>query len=499
MAQQGRGGVLSITNRTPGRRTKPKLSSLRAFAIPHAALPLLFALGDGVLIIFTALLADFAYHALFRPLGGDLQRALGIGLLCAALFLAAMHWQNAYRSIRSLRIREHSRMALLTWLLAFGGLAGLIFLFRMGDLISRGMLLSFFLLGLGCLLLWRIEIKRLHRKMVLAGTVAGPRVIVLSDRGRADLHGQLQRIARYGYSVARLFVLPAIAEKDAPETSEKISTTLDALIDHVRSERIDEIVVVTSWQHMTSAGGAHVLAALRMVPTQVKLIAEPELQRIMAYQQCHIGAARALILKPAALTIVQRAAKRTADILAASLLLVLLSPLLLAAASAIKATSKGPVFFRQWRGGYNGQRFRIFKLRTMHVQQEGASVKQATRDDPRVTPIGRFLRRASIDELPQLLNVLCGDMSLVGPRPHAIAHDESYAQLIAPYQARFNMKPGLTGWAQVNGCRGETATVKAMEQRVNYDLDYIDRWSMLLDLRILFMTLREFKGSPNAY
>jgi Undecaprenyl-phosphate glucose phosphotransferase len=499
MPQQGNGGALSLTGPAPGRTAKLRLSRLRALAIPHAALPLVFSLGDGLLIILCALAADLGYHAFFNPQGGDLQRALGIGLLSAALFLASMQWQNAYRRIRSLRLREHLHTALLGWLLAFGGLAGLIFLFRMGDLISRGMLVSFFVLGLGCLTLWRIEIKRLHRKMVVAGTMAGPRVIVLSDRGRSDLHGQLQRIERYGYSVARLYVLPAIADKDAPETSEKIRTTLAELIEHVRSEHIDEIVVVTSWQQMASASGANVLAALRMVPTQVKLIAEPELARIMAYQQCYIGAARALILKPAALTLAQRAAKRTADILAASVLLVMLSPVLFASAVAIKATSRGPVFFRQWRGGYNGQRFRIFKLRTMHVQEDGAHVKQATKDDPRVTQLGRFLRRASIDELPQLINVLCGDMSLVGPRPHAIAHDQNYAQLIEPYQARFNMKPGLTGWAQVNGCRGETASIAAMEERVNFDLDYIDHWSMFLDIRILVMTLREVTGSPNAY
>ena len=156
----------------------------------------------------------------------------------------------------------------------------------------------------------------------------------------------------------------------------------------------------------------------------------------------------------------------------------------------IKLDSRGPIFFLQKRNGFNDQTFEIFKFRTMHVLDQGPIVIQATRNDPRVTRFGRWLRRSSIDELPQLLNVLKGDMSLVGPRPHAIAHNSEYEKLIANYAFRHHVKPGLTGWAQVNGYRGETREVEQMERRVEHDLWYINNWSPLLDLKIVLQTVR---------
>ena len=167
-------------------------------------------------------------------------------------------------------------------------------------------------------------------------------------------------------------------------------------------------------------------------------------------------------------------------------ILLLLSPLMLLTALLIKLDSHGPVLFFQTRNGFNGRAFRIVKFRSMHVLEDGNAIRQATRTDPRVTRLGR---RTNIDELPQLFNVLNGDMSLVGPRPHAVAHNNEYDKLIANYALRNHVKPGITGWAQVNGYRGETPTTDLMEQRVAYDLRYINNWSMWLDVRILFRTL----------
>jgi putative colanic acid biosynthesis UDP-glucose lipid carrier transferase len=185
-------------------------------------------------------------------------------------------------------------------------------------------------------------------------------------------------------------------------------------------------------------------------------------------------------------------AKEAGDRLLALAALVLTLPVLLLAWTAIRLDSSGPALFRQKRQGLNGRVFEILKFRTMHVDQcaDGTRpLSQATRGDPRITRVGRWLRKTSIDELPQLLNVLRGEMSLVGPRPHAVAHDEHYARLIEGYAARRRMKPGLTGWAQVNGYRGETDTLEKMARRVEYDLAYIDNWSLALDLRILLRTL----------
>jgi len=182
------------------------------------------------------------------------------------------------------------------------------------------------------------------------------------------------------------------------------------------------------------------------------------------------------------------------------LFLVAVLPLLGLIAALIKLDSPGPVLFRQQRFGFNKQPFTFYKFRSMHAQAgDDPSVPQATRDDPRVTRVGRVLRRTSLDELPQFLKVLKGDMSLVGPRPHSTPLDDRYAALIDGYLARHHVKPGITGWAQVNGLRGETDTLQKMERRVAYDLRYINKWSPLLDLRILCKTLVVFLGQRNAY
>jgi len=166
-------------------------------------------------------------------------------------------------------------------------------------------------------------------------------------------------------------------------------------------------------------------------------------------------------------------------------------PLFLMAAIAIKLDSDGPIIFRQRRNGFNAKEFVIFKFRTMTVVEDGAAITQACRGDHRATRVGKFLRRSSIDELPQLLNVLKGDMSLVGPRPHAIAHDKEYKGHIADYGFRHHIKPGITGWAQVNGLRGETRSLEKMTERVKLDLWYINNWSLGFDINILARTCFE--------
>jgi undecaprenyl-phosphate galactose phosphotransferase/putative colanic acid biosynthesis UDP-glucose lipid carrier transferase len=195
----------------------------------------------------------------------------------------------------------------------------------------------------------------------------------------------------------------------------------------------------------------------------------------------------------------EQAMKRVLDIVVASIALVVFLPLFLMTAVAVKLDSPGPVFFRQRRNGFNIKPFRIFKFRSMTVTEDGSQISQATKSDPRVTRVGGILRRSSVDELPQLLNVLKGEMSLVGPRPHALAHDDQYGKLLAEYAFRHHVKPGITGWAQVNGFRGETSHIEQMRKRVDFDLWYINHWSIWLDLRILLKTGIEVSRSKNAY
>lgn len=187
------------------------------------------------------------------------------------------------------------------------------------------------------------------------------------------------------------------------------------------------------------------------------------------------------------------------DILVAGGALLFFAPLLALVAVLIKLELPGPVLFRQARGGLNGQAFTIFKFRSMRCQENGANVVQAKRDDDRITTIGRILRKTSIDELPQLLNVLKGDMSIVGPRPHALAHDEHYGAVIPNYHLRFRTRPGLTGLAQIKGLRGGTSAVEAMAARVDADNDYIERWTLSGDIKILLMTVPHLLLAENAY
>jgi putative colanic acid biosynthesis UDP-glucose lipid carrier transferase len=191
--------------------------------------------------------------------------------------------------------------------------------------------------------------------------------------------------------------------------------------------------------------------------------------------------------------------KRIEDIVLGSLALIVAAPLMLLIAIAIRTTSRGPVFFRQRRYGLNGEVIEVLKFRTMRVAEDGPAVRQATKGDPRITPVGRLLRRASLDELPQLLHVVQGTMSLVGPRPHAVAHNEEYRKRIHGYMLRHKVKPGLTGWAQVNGWRGETDTLEKMEKRIEHDLEYIRRWGLLLDLKIVLLTVFSPRVHRNAY
>jgi exopolysaccharide biosynthesis polyprenyl glycosylphosphotransferase len=238
--------------------------------------------------------------------------------------------------------------------------------------------------------------------------------------------------------------------------------------------------------------------AFMTVPVSINLAPEQVLDRFENPRIIRTGSISSLELAPPALTTPQIVTKRVFDFLVAATLLVLLAPLFGAIALLIKIDSPGPVFFLQRRHGFNQQPFRILKFRTMSCLDDGDQVRQARRDDPRITRVGAWLRRCNLDELPQLVNVLCGQMSLVGPRPHALAHDREFEHRIALYARRHNVKPGITGWAQVHGLRGETDTDDKMARRVALDLWYIDNWTVWLDIIIMLRTVSTGKAYRNA-
>jgi len=235
------------------------------------------------------------------------------------------------------------------------------------------------------------------------------------------------------------------------------------------------------------------------LPVEIHLGPEQILHRFDTTQLSRRGPMSSLQLTRLPLSRFEILQKRIFDLLFAGIALALLTPFFLAIMLLIRLDSSGPVFFLQRRYGFNQREFRIVKFRTMTTLDDGDEVHQAVRGDPRITRVGRWLRRWNIDEIPQLFNVLIGDMSLVGPRPHALTHNHAYERKISLYARRHNVKPGITGWAQVHGFRGETNTEDKMRQRVEHDLYYIDNWSIWLDLRILIQTVLSPMAYRNAY
>jgi putative colanic acid biosynthesis UDP-glucose lipid carrier transferase len=261
--------------------------------------------------------------------------------------------------------------------------------------------------------------------------------------------------------------------------------------------QVDEIVLALPWNKpdlITS-----IEAELRILPVPVKLVPDRLTGRMLRRPLFDLGPVKAVELQRAPLSEAQRNLKRCMDQVGALIGLFVLMPFMGVIALAIRLESSGPAMFLQTRIGFNGRPFRIYKFRTMSTCEDGQRIVQATRNDKRITHLGGLLRKLSIDEIPQLLNVLRGEMSLVGPRPHAVAHDNEYDQLIATYAIRHKMKPGITGWAQVNGFRGETPEIRMMKQRVESDILYIEYWSLWLDIRILFLTVIRVLRSDAAY
>ena len=269
------------------------------------------------------------------------------------------------------------------------------------------------------------------------------------------------------------------------------------LIDYTRQRCVDEILLATSWAD--TALIEKITEHLRVVPVPVTLAPDPIVSALLEHPLVEFGDTKAVELRRAPLTRPQLAAKRSFDFVLAVLVLPLLLPALAVVAALILLDSPGPVLFRQHRTGFNGRLFQIYKFRTMKTLEDGEFIQQACQDDMRVTRVGRVLRRLSIDELPQLFNVLRGEMSLVGPRPHALAHDNEYGRFIALYVARHNVKPGITGWAQVNDWRGPTPQIHMMISRVECDLWYINNWSLWLDIKILILTVLRVCRRTNAY
>ncbi len=416
-----------------------------------------------------------------------------LGTVLAANFL---HLADAYNFTQFGRLDSSLARVLLGWLLA---LAALFVATRLVQPISAAdgpWLAAWFaggtiLLGSGRFLLWR-QMRRWQQAGRLGEVVAIVGAGPVAQRLLRDLnahHSNLRIVGVYDDKAAQL---------PAQCMGHPIRGTVDDLVEDARRLGIDTVIVAIPLAEDRLL--VDTLNRLCLVPVDVRLCPDAFGLRLGEVQVSHQGGHTFLNVIDRPLGEGRWAIKALEDRVLGALILALISPLILAVAIAIKLDSPGPVFFRQKRYGYNNRLIEVWKFRTMYADMTDANAEQLTRrNDPRVTPLGAFLRRSSLDELPQFLNVLRGEMSIVGPRPHALsakAGNLLYQEAVKYYDARHRVKPGITGWAQVNGWRGETDTVEQIRKRVEHDLYYIDNWSILLDLRIILRTiLGGFTGS----
>ncbi|MGX1321714.1 Undecaprenyl-phosphate glucose phosphotransferase [Bradyrhizobium sp. USDA 377] len=464
-------------------------------AIPFSVIEPLFAAADCAIIVAAGAVGGMVYQ---RAAGGTVEDAsfyAGLGLVASLAYVLGAHFLGLYRLNQLLDDEPDGGRVWAGWCLAVLVLAVVLFLFKSGSDTSRGSVVCFFAIGGAGLLVARRLGKRILRSALVAGTIRGRRAVMIGTPGELAQFAKTDLLSRFGLDEVDRITLPR--GEGAKPGAPGLMQHEDALMKRIREASAEEIVLALSW-----AGPQDIevlLQRLRVIPLPVRLLPDRAVSTVLRHHTSMPQRLYMVEVQPAPLSAIDRLTKRLLDIVVAGTSLVLLTPPLIVAAIAIKLESKGPVIFRQRRHGFNGKPFVIYKLRTMRVQEDGGTVVQATKADPRVTRVGRLLRQTSIDELPQLLNVLQGHMSMVGPRPHALVHDYEYGSMIANYAFRHHVKPGITGWAQVHGYRGGTPQLELMERRVALDLWYIDNWSLALDISIIFRTSFELMRSRNAY
>jgi Undecaprenyl-phosphate glucose phosphotransferase len=451
---------------------------------------------DVIIIALASLACGLVYQWITKGEVVNGAAFVGVGIIVAVNFTAVMVARRNYRLKHLTLVYRQVRDTIIVWSGVSGMLAVVGFAMKISAEFSRGSTILFFTCGLATLLCSRYLVASLVSRSLANESFATKRIIVIAEQGQNISSRSLIELRRYGYHpVATCLV--SREEIAALGITGSLRSKLANVVQVAREQRIEEIYLIVGWHHHRAIDG--ILDALAVLPISVYLIPDDSTARFMNYPIANVGNTWTAELRRTPLSKTERAAKRCFDLCLATAGLLTLLPLMLVTALLIKIDSRGPVLFLQKRNGFNGHTFNIFKFRSMHVLEDCAVILQATRNDPRVTRIGRWLRRSSIDELPQLFNVILGEMSLVGPRPHATSHNTDYEKRIANYAFRHHVKPGLTGWAQVNGYRGETSQIGHMERRVEHDLWYINNWSLFLDLRIVLQTVVVALRQSSAY
>jgi Undecaprenyl-phosphate glucose phosphotransferase len=460
-----------------------------------AGAALLVTMLEAFAITVSSVVAGISYSWLALDYAGDAKQFFANGMFVAALFCGAMRARDAHRGGRVLAEAEALRDLLTVWFTVFCFVGFVWFFLKLDPAPSRGAFLGFFGLGLVAVAAARRQAPRLVAAWYHPRRFAGDNIVLVGAGDRVAL----DRLAtEFRHTGCRTPFTVNIAAHAAPaEWALTLSGALREIRDRTREAGHGQICVAADG--FPPARLAELMRALQSIPHAIRLVPEASAEPYLHLPTRNLGRLRAVEIQRAPLSPAQRALKRLIDLCIAIPCLFVAAPTLLLIALAVRLDSKGPIFFRQHRLGYRGRPFTIFKFRTMDVWEDGDDIAQAKKGDARITRLGRMLRAASLDELPQLFNVIRGDMSLVGPRPHAIAHDHLFASLIGNYELRQHVMPGVTGWAQVHGLRGETATTELMRRRVEFDLWYAKNASILLDLAILARTVVEVFRQRNAH
>ncbi|AWN37896.1 undecaprenyl-phosphate glucose phosphotransferase [Methylobacterium radiodurans] len=484
---------------SPGTRRNvwAALMPRRRRALARLGVPLTAACIDLAVIVGTTLLLEYVYaYATEAGVPASSQlRAWRLAGLLALVVLSVNVLRGSYTIETLLDRRPHLQRTASLWLAAWGAVLVVSFVTKTTTDFSRAVAAGTVLLGLPALMAGRALTVWLVRRLARPGSHSVARV---------HLVGYEEDVARfYAGNRADALGLRVIGtsylrrpDADLAARQAQMDEDLELAVSVVRFLRPDDVFILVPWSEPGEV--ERCIDAFLRVPAALHLRPGTVLDRFPDMQVARVGRLSGINIGRRPLNLAEVALKRAFDLAVSLIALALLAPLLAAVAVLIKLDSPGPVLFRQKRYGFNQQPFWVFKFRSMRAEAD-APFRQATRNDARVTRVGAFLRRSNLDELPQLLNVVKGEMSLVGPRPHALAHDRSFERRIALYARRHNVRPGITGWAQVNGLRGETLTDADMEARVAHDLHYIDNWSLWFDLQIILRTVVSRQAYDNAF
>lgn len=448
---------------------------------------------DFIVVILTAVIVAYVYHALALQSEFDLQYYAAAGIM-GATGLTALMRRDGFYDFDQIALAEHSARAIVSrWALVLLGLLAFGFALKISDNFSRIWLGAWSVSAVLSVVAVRLWANAFVRRMSRHGGVFARRVAVVGATALGMKFAEKVQ-ADAGVIVAGVYD-PGLS--DAGDRADAgVKGDLNDLAFAARNGEIDDIVIAVP--RVSREDMQMLVRRLSILPVSIAICPNIHWLDHLGGGITSVGGVRVLSLYRRPLEGWGSVIKTIEDYVLGAVALILLSPLMIGIALAIRAQGKGPVLFAQKRHGFNNAVFKVYKFRTMTVAEDGDVVTQAKPGDARITPLGAILRRYSLDELPQLFNVMKGEMSLVGPRPHALAHNHQYARTIENYSGRHKVKPGITGWAQVNGYRGETSENEQMADRVRYDLAYVDNWSLWFDLKILFLTVKAVVFPKNA-